>query len=432
MHSSKDFGHKHSEAEFKQLQEQGFSDAVSYVLEHSLFYQDHFANAEIDLATAGDISNIKQLPLTNKEDLATRNDDFLCVNRRQVADHVTTSGSTGEPISFFLTESDLARLGLNEALGMTCAESSSEDIFQLLTTIDKSFMAGMAYFLGVQTLGAGIIRTGPGSPVMQWDSIARFNPTVLITIPSFIIKMLKYALENNIDPNSTSIKRIVCIGEPIRQQNFELNKLGTQIQKHWNIDLFSTYASTEMGSAFTECGEGAGGHHQPEMCVLEVLDEDGNEVASREAGEVVITTIGVEGLPLLRYRTNDICTIYREPCECGRITPRLGPVIGRKEQMLKFKGTTVFPQAIFEILESEAGISEFYVEATNDRFLNDQIIVHLVQSELASIGELMLRGLFISKLRVVPEFRGHELMEMNSIIYPEKSRKVIKFMDSRS
>ena len=431
MSSNKNFGHKHSAVEIKEIQERGFSDTISYVLRHSAFYKEHFKKSGIDLNKAGNLSGIRQLPFTNKEELNSGNEDFLCVNREQVADYVTTSGSTGEPISFFLTKNDLSRLGQNEALAMSIAQCTSDDIFQLLTTIDKSFMAGMAYFQGVQALGAGIVRSGPGSPLMQWDSIMRFHPTVLITIPSFIIKMVKYAGENNIEPNNTSVKRVICIGEPIRGQNFQFNELGMQIRKEWNVDLFSTYASTEMGSAFTECEYGVGGHHQPEMSVLEVIDEDGNEVSSGEAGEVVVTTIGVEGLPLVRYRTNDICRIYREPCKCGRATPRLGPVIGRKQQMLKFKGTTVFPQTIFEILEKKPGISEFYVEAKNDNFSNDQIIVHLIQSELESIGESILRGLFISKLRVVPEFQGHEPMEIRSVMNPEKSRKVIKFVDSR-
>ncbi len=90
--------------------------------------------------------------------------------------------------------------------------------------------------------------------------------------------------------------------------------------------------STEMGTAFTECSEGKGGHHHPELIIVEFLDDNNNPVPEGEAGEVTITTLGVEGMPLLRFKTGDICHYYNEPCKCGRTTKRLGPVIGRKNK----------------------------------------------------------------------------------------------------
>ena len=150
-----------------------------------------------------------------------------------------------------------------------------DDIYQLMTTIDKRFMAGLAYQLGISKMGAGIVRTGPGAPFLQWESIQRFSPTILIAIPSFIPKLIDYAIEHNIDYKNSSIKSIVCIGEPIRNEDFTPSELGKRILSQWDVKLYSTYASTEMGAAFTECSEGTGGHLNPELLVLEVVDENG-------------------------------------------------------------------------------------------------------------------------------------------------------------
>ncbi len=109
------------------------------------------------------------------------------------------------------------------------------------------------------------------------------------------------------------------------------------------MKLYSTYASTEMAASFTECSYGAGGHHHPELLIVEFLDGNDNPVPKGEAGELTITTLGVEGMPLLRFKTGDICHGHYETCKCGRKTMRVGPVIGRRNQMIKYKGTTLYP-----------------------------------------------------------------------------------------
>ena len=106
------------------------------------------------------------------------------------------------------------------------------------------------------------------------------------------------------------LKKLICIGENIRQADFSLNVLGKKITETWNIKLFSTYASTEMQTAFTECEAGRGGHQQPDLVIVELLNETDQPVKAGEAGEVTITTLGVEGMPLLRYKTGDLCVAH--------------------------------------------------------------------------------------------------------------------------
>src|SRR4030095_1757925 len=126
--------------------------------------------------------------------------------------------------------------------------------------------------------------------------------------------------------------------------------------------LYSTYASTEMQTAFTECSQGRGGHLQPELVIAELLDENEKPVPSGTSGEVTITTLGLEAMPLLRYKTGDICIAHHEPCSCGRNSLRLSPVIGRKKQMIKYKGTTLFLPALSDILNDMKDIYDYVVE----------------------------------------------------------------------
>src|SRR5690606_33370084 len=156
-----------------------------------------------------------------------------------------------------------------------CANSTSEDIFQLMLTLDRQFMAGMAYYSGIRKMGAGVVRVGPGVPSLQWETIERLKPTAIVAVPSFIIKLIHYAEENGIDVNQSSVKKAICIGENIRDEHLVPNILAKKITGKWNIQLFSTYASTEMQTAFTECEAGRGGHLNPELLIVELLDEEG-------------------------------------------------------------------------------------------------------------------------------------------------------------
>ncbi len=406
-------------------------DVFDYLKEHSTFYKKQFAYKGVTAINSFD--DFYTLDFTTKEDIATYNDDFLCVRKEEVCDFVTTSGTLGEPVTFYLTKSDLDRLGINEAFSLGVAGGTSDDIYQLMTTLDKRFMAGIAYYNGVQKMNAAMVRIGPGSAFLQWDSIKRFEPTVLIAIPSFIPKLIQFAKEERIDFKNTSVRSIICIGEPIREADFSLNALGRIIAKEWpNVTLFSTYASTEMSTSFTECEAGQGGHLNDDLVFLEVLDEENKQVQNGEAGEVVITTLGVEGMPLLRYRTGDVCHYYNGPCSCGRTTPRLGPVIGRKKQMFKYKGTTFFPSSIINTLAKNNITDNYVIEISKDSYKNDYISI-ILPNEMEQDKELMhqLDQSFKSTIRVIPRYKFLSAENISILINDEKSRKPQRLIDKR-
>lgn len=401
---------------------------LQYCQQNSAYYKKNWADNNIHVGDIKSTLDLQKLPFTTKSDLSINNDDFLCVPKQKVADFVTTSGTTSDPVTFYLTSKDLDRLGHNEAFALGVAGGTNEDVYQLTTTIDKRFMAGLAYFLGIREMGAGIVRVGPGAPYLQWESILRFEPTVLIAIPSFIPKLVEYAIQNNIDYKNSSIKSVICIGEPIRNKDFSFNALGQRITDIWDLNLHSTYASTEMGAAFTECKHGKGGHLNPELLIAEVIGENDQPVTNGELGEVVISTLGVEGMPLLRYRTGDLCHLYNDKCDCGRETLRLGPVVGRKNQMIKFKGTTVFPPAIFDVLDINEQVDLYQVVISKNEFDNDEITVVLSDLLDSTAFKSKLSSLFKSKLRVTPNFDFIPVNELQKRIFREDKRKPEKLI----
>ena len=417
--------------EIKKFQEFALGDLLSYIGTHSAFYKRVFTENAIDIRKIRLLEDLVHIPVTDKTHLQQFNSDFICVPGNRIIDYITTSGTMGDPVTVAMTDSDLDRLAYNEAVSFTCADGSADDVYQLMTTLDRRFMAGMAYFLGIRMLGASIVRVGNGIPELQWDTINRIRPNALIAVPSFILKIIEYAEQNGIDYRSSSIKKAVCIGEPLRNPDLTLNALGRKVIEKWPLKLYSTYASTEMGTSFTECSEGKGGHHHPELIIVEFLDDQNQPVREGELGEVTVTTLGVKGMPLLRFKTGDVCHHYTEPCSCGRQTMRLGPVVGRKKQMIKFKGTTLYPPALYDILDNIPYIRNYFVEVYTNDIGTDEIVIYAGLKQPLPDREKDIKDHFRARLRVAPQIRFMSPEEIQKVQFPTANRKAIKFIDKR-
>ena len=416
----------------KRFQEEKLQEMLTYIGNRSPFYKNLFARENIDYTKIKTLEDLKYIPCTTKQDLQKANDDFICVPRSEVADYVTTSGTLSTPTTFALTVHDLERLAYNEAMAFECAGGHKGEVYQLMTTIDKRFMAGLAYFMGVVKMGGSMIRVGNGIPELQWDTINRIKPDAIVCVPSFILRIIQYAEEHGIDYRSSSIKKAICIGENLREQDFSLNLLGRRISEKWDIKLHSTYASTEMGHSFTECVEGKGGHHHPELLICEILDDNGNPVQEGDFGELVITTLGVEGMPLLRFKTGDITSFHYEPCACGRTTMRVSPLVGRKNHMIKLKGTTLYPSTIFEVLDGIPYIVNYIVEVSHNEIETDKVTV-IVGTHEQNLNQITkeLKDRFRAKIRVAPDIEFKDIDLIAKMQMPEGQRKVNKFIDKR-
>ena len=423
---------KQSQADIVALQEKKLQEVLVYVNEHSAFYKRLFKEHNINVSAIKTLSDLTKLPTTCKDDLQRDNDAFRCVPKSTIVDYASTSGTLGTPVTFGLTDNDLNRLAYNEAISLACAGIKKGDVVQLMTTIDRRFMAGLAYFLGVRQLGASIVRVGAGIPELQWDSIRLYEPTYLIAVPSFLLKMIAYAEKNGIDYEASSVKGVVCIGESLRNQDFSNTLLAEKIAEKWKgIKLYSTYASTEMSTTFTECEYQQGGHHHPELIITEVLDDAGNRVGENESGELTITTLGVEAMPLVRFRTGDIVMMHTGTCACGRNTARVSPVLGRKQQMIKYKGTTLYPPVLMDLLTNFEEIENYIIEISTNSILTDEILIRIGTRTPTEALKERISNHFRAKIRVVPKIEYCDIAVLERELYPLGSRKPMKFIDKR-
>ena len=421
-----------SAEEIKVYQEGLLHEALAYLKAHSPYYQRMFESYGIHIDKIQHIEDLVKIPFTEKKDLQLFNDEFLCCPKAKIIDYITTSGTLGDPVTFGCTEKDLQRLAYNEKKSFECAGVKPGDVVQLMTTLDKRFMAGLAYFLGLRELGAGVIRVGNGIPELQWDTIRRIKPDTIMCVPSFILKLIQYAEEHGIDYKNSSVRRIIGIGEGLREQNFDLNLLGRKIKEKWDVQLFATYSSTEMGATFSECEYGLGGHVHPELIIVEIIGEDGLPVPDGQPGEIVVTTLGVEAMPLLRFRTGDIAAKIIEQCPCGRNSYRLTPLVGRKNNMIKLKGTTLYPPAINDVLDNTDYVENYVIEVRQSEAGTDDVVVKIGLKYDPDFDVVKtLKDSFRSRIRVAPQIEVHPVEEIQRINYPAKTRKPVKFIDLR-
>ncbi len=326
----------------------GVAATVAYARQNSPFYRRKLDGA----AEVRGTSDLELIPLTTKREVSQFNEQFWCTGRENIVDVCTTSGTTGVPSLYPLTESDLDRLAFNEYLCFRRVGLSREDTVILAVTMDKCFMAGLAYFQGLRRLGVTAIRVGAGSPAMLLSMIDRLRPTAIVSVPSFLKRVGDYAAQQGFNLAGSTVRKLICIGEPVRQSDWRLAALGAHIARQWNAQIFSTYGNTELASSLCECGSCKGGHLHPQLLHAEILDDAGRPLPDGQEGQLVATTIGVQAMPLVRFATGDMTFMTHERCPCGLWTARIGPILGRKEQAMKIKGTTVYPAAVQRALQT--------------------------------------------------------------------------------
>jgi len=415
------------------IQGELLKESVSSLYKNSPFYRNKF----VRLPSIKAIEDISGLPITTKEDLQKDNWGFLCVPKNNLAEIVATTGTTGAHVFIGLTKKDIERLAENEKRCFSYTGVTPDDLFLLSVTMDNLFIAGMAYYSGLQRLGAGVIRMGPHIPKKQLELIHSLKPTGIVAVPSFIIAIYKQAEKDNIDLKKSSLKRIVLIGEAIRNPDFSSNTLGKMIENISSVESFSTYGITEAQIAFCECRYHKGLHSHPDLVYAEILDDAGNAVKDGEIGELAVTTFQTEGMPLLRYRTGDITFKLTERCDCGRTSARIGPIIGRKAQKLKVKGTTVYPKAIENALLEIEGVENYVIEAYTGDDQADHVIVK-VGSNKTQNSKLKTQKLkdavcenIKAKVRVTPQVEIMMPQEVEKILYEGGRRKPMTFVDRR-
>lgn len=419
------------EGEIAAAQGKLVAEHLRYAAAHSPFYRGMFAREGLTPQSAWGAADWLKIPCTTKDDLTRRNDDFLACPSDEIADVCLTSATTGDtPNALLQTPSDLSRLAYNEEAAFRMMGIGPGDTVIICAALDRCFMAGLAYYMGGLKVGARMVRAGAGSAAQHWHLLKGCGATVIVGVPSLIRKIGQYAIENGANPGTVGVRKLVAIGESIRGQDMILLPAIRQLEEMWGAAIYSTYASTEVATAFCDCHERHGGHVRPELVVAEIVDEQGMPVPHGHTGELVVTPLGVTGMPLVRFRTGDVTFMIPGQCGCGRRTPRLGPVLGRKNHMLKVKGTTVFPSFLLSAVEGMEGVAGAYVEAVKNKDGNDAVLLYVAVTN-SSLSVEAIADCVRARARVVPEIIFIPEEEYLVKTHPPGKRKKITFFDLR-
>jgi phenylacetate-CoA ligase len=378
------------------------------------------------------LADLAALPTTGKEALQSRPADFVAVTPDEIRELVSTTGTTGAPVFVPMTANDLERLAETERRGFSWMGAGPGTRVHLAATIDNLFVAGLAYLEGVRRVGATAVRVGVQPAQRHLDLIRALRPGLLVAVPSMMAHLARLAREAGEDLRAIAPGKALLIGDAIRGGDLSSNALGRMIAEAWGCELFSTYGLTEAGGAFHECPAHAGLHAHPDILLAEVVDDDGVPLPPGEPGELAITTLQTEAMPLLRYRTGDVTFLVPGDCPCGRGGQRIGPILGRKAHRLKIKGTTVYPKTIEDALVAVEGVENFILEAGLEADGTDRLLVRIGtrRGDTAGFADSVADAL-LSKARVTPALRFEAPADIEAARYEGGRRKPRLFVDRR-
>lgn len=361
-----------SKDELKEIQRKRLKYILNYVYERSPFYKKLFKEHKVTPDDFHDLEDIRKFPFTTKEDLVKYSypygGDFLCVKREDLVGWHMTSGTTGKPVSGPYTSNDYWTWMKLMARCLVTAGVRKGDILLNLYGYGL-FTGGLGFHQSSHLVGAAVIPWGVGRTEALIQTILDFAPTVMTGTPSYQLYILENMIKKGIDPKKLSI-RITIPGaeiwtEEIRkrlEEGFGLKEKGGGSR--------NVYGATELlgpGSGI-ECEYENGFHFWIDHFYLELIDPESLEpVQPGEKGEMVVTTLTKEALPLIRYRMRDITVLDDEPCNCGRKAfPKCKWIIGRIDDVIHYRGAKIWPKVIQESLMKFPEVLEYQVEI--DRF----------------------------------------------------------------
>jgi len=412
------------------LQLERLRDLVERVA-HVHFYRDHFTLHDITRRSIRTLDDLRRLPFTTKDDLRRHQPlGFLAVPRKEVARIHGSSGTTGRPTFVAYTPDDLRTWSGLCARFLVAGGLKPEHTVQIAFGYGL-FTGGFGLHYGVERVGAAIIPAASGNTRRQLDIIHDLQPEALICTPSYALTIADAARDAGLDPRALSLRYGHFGGEPWTED------MRREIEEQLDILAFNNYGLSEViGPGVSgECAARNGMHLQEDHFLVECIDSETlAPVAEGEPGELVITTLTRQAMPIIRYRTRDIARIYREPCPCGRNTLRMSRVAGRSDDMLIIRGVNVFPSQIEEALLRVDGTTPHYLIEVSRPGTLDQVTVK-VEIRRESFSDRMdrmqaLRERIAREIHTVAGIRAEvELVEPRSIErFAGKAKRV---MDKR-
>lgn len=344
--------------ELDKMQERKLRNLVDYVYTHSDFYKKRFDEAGVKPEDIQTLDDLKKLPFTYKSDLRdTYPTGMFCVPNEQLTRFHVSSGTTGKPTVVGYTKNDIQEWNTSLARALTSIGVGRGDVIQVSYGYGL-FTGGLGLHYGAEEVGATVLPTSSGNTEKQLELMQDLNSSVIACTPSYFLFMSEVANQSGISiQNDTNLKAGVFGAEPWSEE------MRARIEEATGIKAYDIYGTSELsGPLCTECQFQEGIHIWADQFLIEVIDpETGEQLGAGERGELVITTLAKEALPLIRYRIGDITVINKEPCKCGRTHPRIMRVLGRADDMLIVRGINVFPGQVESVLMTIPEVGEHFM-----------------------------------------------------------------------
>lgn len=379
-----------SRQELEALQLKRLKETVNHCM-NAAFYRDRFKELGITPDDIQTLDDVRKLPFTSKEDLREHYPFGLaCVPLKECTRLHSSSGTTGNPTVVLHTQKDLEEWANAVARCLWMVGSRPEDVFQNSAGYGM-FTAGLGFQYGAERVGMLTVPAAAGNTTRQIKFIKDFGTTVLHAIPSYASRIYEVMQQEGVDPRRDTQLRVLCIGaEPHSEEQRK------RIEENLGVKAYNSYGISEMmgpGVAF-ECQEQNGLHIWEDYFIVEIIDPVTLEpVPDGELGELVLTTINREAMPLLRYRTRDLTRILPGTCPCGRQHRRLARLQGRSDDMIILKGVNIFPIQIEKILLKFKELSTDYLITLETKNGNDTMTVEVELSQLFTDDYTRLQAL---------------------------------------
>lgn len=368
-----------SREQLSELQLKRLKETVKHAL-NSSFYKEVFEREGLTADDIQTLDDLKKIPFTTKDDLRNHYPYGMAAIPLQKCVRIhSSSGTTGNPTVVLHSAKDLDEWANQVARCMYMVGIRDTDIFQN-TSGYGMFTGGLGFQYGAEKLGALTVPAAAGNSKRQIKFITDFGTTCLHIIPSYATRLAEVMQEMGIDPRRDTKLRIVCIGaEPHSEEQRR------RIEQLLGVKAYNCFGMSEMngpGVAF-ECQEQNGLHIWEDNVIVEIVDPVTLEpVPEGEVGELVLTTINREAMPLLRYRTRDLTCIIPGDCPCGRTHKRLARFKGRSDDMIILKGVNLFPIQIEKILMQFKELGSNYLISIETVENNDEMLIEVELSDL--------------------------------------------------
>lgn len=342
----------------REIQNKRLIETVAHVYKNVPLYKARMDEAGVKPEDIKSIDDLRLLPFTNKTDLR---DEFpfglFAVDKSEIVRIQGSSGTTGKPIVSGYTQNDVDVWTEMVARSLTAAGASKDDIIQV-TYGYGLFTGGLGAHQGASAVGAMVVPMSSGNTQRQLMMMHDLGATMLCCTPSYAIFLGESLREMGYDPKEFKLKSGCFGAEPWTEEMRE------KLENLFDINAYNIYGLTEIagpGVAF-ECVAKDGMHINEDHVIAEIVDpKTGEPLPYGEFGELVFTTITKTGMPMIRYRTHDICKLDETPCACGRTHVRMSRITGRTDDMLIIRGVNVFPSQIEEVLLKIPGVSPHYM-----------------------------------------------------------------------